>query len=188
MQLPALVRRQSIAQCASAAGRKQVYLERVHIGDASDSLEPACRIIRVFGPTDRHAEIGDSYQQSADSFVGQAAVVDRPAFDEEVRPRGCVAQLSDLRPEAASVHRLMKVSDGLAFDRGAVVEPVVARGQHTHFDVQPEANQPGWYAGFPLVNIGSNTHSLMLARIMRQHTPDREKKASLLAISQGEMA
>ena len=150
--------------------------------------KPAGRIVGVFSTTDRHAEIGHSDQQSANGFGGEAAVVERSAFDEEIWPRDGATQLSDLSPETAVVDRLMQISDGLELDRGGVAKVIVARRQRAHFHRESETNQLGRYSGFPLVNIGCHAHSPSLARKMSRDTRDMEKKASLLAISQGEMA
>ena len=161
---------------------------RCSLAARQDAQNPVRGIAGVLAPADGDPEIGDRENQSSHRFGRKTAVIQRQTFDQEVRPAGSVAKLPDLRPETPFGNRLMEVWNALAFDQGDVIEAVVPGGEPTLINLCPEPDQFAGDTGCPLVNIDDHTHLSTLPRQMRRNPRDAEKKASLLAISQSEMA
>ncbi len=152
-----------------------------------DPTDPSCRIVNVFTPAHRYAEIGHSDHEPSYRFGRHASAVERSAFDQEIRPAGRPAQLPDLRPEPALIHRLMEVRNGLAFDQRKVAEAVIAGLERTLLDVHPEPPQFCSDPRVPLVDVSKQPHAMTVPWQLRHDSRHIEKKPPL-AISQGEMA
>ena len=149
---------------------------RCFITAREDAQNPVRRIAGVLAPADGYSEIGNRHNQSPHRFRGKTPVIQRQAFDQEVRPTGRMAKLPDLRPEAPFYNRLMEIWNALAFDQGDVIETVVTRGEPALVHVRPESDQfksdPRW----SLVNIHGHAHDPMLTRQLCRHARQTETK------------